>query len=80
LHRVRNKWSVRGNSNLTAESYDPGDAGFMSKRDELAEFEGDFAEVWPDDVGEFAKEQYWKLDYLELEDEEEEWTIAVLKD
>lgn len=62
------------------ESYNPGDAGFMSKKDEVDDFEGDATEVLSKDISKFAKEQYWSLDYKELEDEEDSWTIAVLQD
>lgn len=52
----------------------------MNRGDEADELEGEFAEVAPHDVDEFAQEQYWELDYMELEDEEEDWKIAVLKE
>ena len=80
LHRIANKWSIIGKSNLTATPHDFGDAGFMNQRDEVDDFDGDLTEVLLEDISKYAKKQYWNLEYQEIEDEEEEWAIAVLDD
>jgi hypothetical protein len=66
---------------LTSKSYNPGDAGFMNTEDEMDAFEGEIGAVLPDDIGGYAKEQYFrKLDYLDIEDDEEEWILAILEE
>ena len=73
-------WSWKGEGNLTAKTYDPGDAGFMNREDEVDEFEVDTDEVLPKDIGFFATEQEFEgVHYLDFEDEEEEWSLAVLE-
>lgn len=63
-----------------AKTYDPGIAGFMNREDEMDRFEVNTNEVLPKDVGFFAVEQeYEEVHYLDLEDEEEEWSLAVLE-
>ena len=73
-------WSRKGEGNLTAKTYDPSDAGFMNRKDEVDEFEVDIDEVLPNDIGFFATEQEFEgVHYLDFEDEEEEWSLAVLE-
>ncbi|CZR67102.1 uncharacterized protein PAC_17001 [Phialocephala subalpina] len=81
LHIMKTKgWSWKGEGNLTAKTYDPGDAGFMNREDEVDEFEVDTDEVLPKDIGFFAMEQEFEgVHYLDFEDEEEEWSLTVLE-
>ncbi|KAF7503133.1 hypothetical protein GJ744_004275 [Endocarpon pusillum] len=52
----------------------------MNRKDEVNEFEVDIGKVSPKDVDFFAAEQEFKgVHYLDLEDEEEEWSLAVLE-
>ncbi|KAL1599049.1 hypothetical protein SLS59_006499 [Nothophoma quercina] len=78
LHIVKSKWF---SSSLIAKSHDPGDAGFMNKEDKVDKFEGETKEVSLNDVNSFAKKQYYPdPSYVEFEDDEEEWTLAVLEE
>jgi hypothetical protein len=73
-------WSWTGEGDLTAKTYNPGDAGFMNREDEVDEFEVDADEVLPKDIGFFATEQEFEaVHYLDFEDEEEGWSLAVLE-
>ena len=52
----------------------------MNKNEEAEEFKVDTEEVLAKDIGFFAKEQeYEGVQYLDFEDEEEDWSLAVLE-
>jgi len=81
LHIIKREgWSWKGDVG-SAKTYDPGDnAGFMNREEEVDEFEVDTNDVLPKDVGFFAAEQEFKgVHYLDFEDEDEEWSLAVLE-
>ena len=82
LHIIKKEgWSWKGEGNLTAKTNDPGDAGFMNLDDEVDNFEVETEELLPKDVGFFATENgYEKLNHLDLEDEEENWSLAVVEE
>lgn len=82
LHIVKKKgWSWRGEIDLNAKSYQPGDAGFMNQKDEVDDFKVATEELQPKDVAFFAKEQEFSgLKYVDFADEEEEWALAVLEE
>lgn len=63
---------------MSAESYIP-KAGFMGEKEEVDTFGGEPVEVLPDDIDKFSKKQYVQVEYVELEDEDERWTLAVLE-
>ncbi len=66
---------------MIAKTYDPGNAGFMNRDDEADEFEVDTTEVSEKDIGFFATEKEFEgVQYQDFEDEEEEWSLAVLQD
>lgn len=50
----------------------------MGEKEELDSFEGLPTEIRPDDIDKFAKQQYAEVEYVELADEDEEWTLAVI--
>lgn len=53
----------------------------MSKEDEADDFESQCEELSAEDVGNFAKKQYFQgLDYVDIEDGVEEWTLACLQE
>jgi len=81
LHIIKKDgWAWTGEGNLTAKSFDPGNAGFMNKEDEVDDFEVDTDEVLEKDIGFFATEQeYEGVQYIEFEDDEEDWSLVVLE-
>jgi len=77
LHVIK---KARWRGNLTAEALDHGDAGFMSKEDELDEPDLDVKEASLEDVEFFKVDQEFEgVRYLDLRDQEEEWSLAVLE-
>jgi hypothetical protein len=78
LHVIKSGWSFRGEGSLTAKSFNPGDAGFMNVEEEMDEFEGEIGAVLQDDIDSFADEQLFQPDYLDVEDDEEEWVLTTL--
>lgn len=81
LHIVKKAgWSWKGDANLTTKTYTPAiDAGFMSHGDKVDDFEASIDEVAPKDVEFFAAEQeYDNVGYTDVEDDEEEWSFAVV--
>lgn len=77
LHVIKKKWALIGEGKVTAESYVP-KGGLMGEKEELDSFEGLPTEIRPDDIDKFAKQQYAEVEYVELADEDEEWTLAVI--
>ena len=52
----------------------------MNKEDEVDDFEVDTDEVLEKDIGFFATEQeYEGVQYIEFEDDEEDWSLVVLE-
>ncbi|OQU98205.1 hypothetical protein CLAIMM_04023 [Cladophialophora immunda] len=81
LHMVKKQgWAWKGQGDITTKTYDPGDAGFMNYDDDkVDESELDADELSPQDAAVFAAEQeFEEMRQLDLEDEEEEWSLAVL--
>ncbi|KAJ4376892.1 hypothetical protein N0V86_006329 [Didymella sp. IMI 355093] len=78
LHVIKKKRAVFGEGKVTVESYVP-KAGLMGEKEELDSFDGEPTDILLDDVDEFSKQQYVEVEYLDLGDEDEEWTMAVLE-
>jgi len=81
LHIIKKEgWFWASEGDLSAKTHDPKDRGFMNKNEEAEEFKVDTEEVLAKDIGFFAKEQeYEGVQYLDFEDEEEDWSLAILE-